>query len=77
MEQAARVAAKVGESVISQCRVFPGPVEIPPAPRGEERENMIEAAMARARFHEHDRDSLWTDGSRLDSGGSWRRCRLV
>ena len=69
MGQAAHSVAAVEKRVASQGRVFPGPVEVPPVFRGEEKDNMIKAAMAETDRWEQDRDVLWTDGSRLDSGG--------
>lgn len=37
--------------------------------RGEEKEEMIKAAMEKAKEWEHNPGTIWTDSSRLDSGG--------
>ena len=53
----------------SQGRSFPGEVIIPPAWRGEEKDEGIRAAIREAAGKEKDPDTIWTDGSRLDDGG--------
>ena len=42
---------------------------MPPVCKGEEKERMAELAIERARGQERDPNAIWTDGSRLDSGG--------
>lgn len=59
----------VKRSTLSQGRAFPGTVDIPPAVSGEDKKKMIEAAVEEARGFERDPDTIWTDGSRLASGG--------
>ena len=55
--------------MVSQGGVFPGRVEIPPLDSGKEKEMRVQAAMESARLQERDPDTIWTDGSRLASGG--------
>ena len=54
--------ARVERSVISQGRVFPGSIEIPPALRGEEKGSRMEAATRKARRQGHDPGTVWTAG---------------
>ena len=61
--------ARIESSTISLGRSFPGTVGLPPVCRREEREEAIRIAMERANEKEQDPDTIWTDGSRLGSGG--------
>ena len=45
-----------------------GPIVIPLVVRGEDKEDRIGAAIEEARRHEHDHDTVGTDGSRLSGG---------
>lgn len=62
-------SARVERSVISQGRVFPGLVEVPPVCKTEDRDSMTKAAILGARRQERDPGTVWTDDSRMESGG--------
>lgn len=56
--------------MVSQGRIFPGLVVHPPTVTGEEdKARRVEAAIKEARQYDHELDTVWTDSSRLDSGG--------
>ena len=67
--QAGTAVAKVEKSTVSQGRVFPGTVRTPPVLRGEEKDRMVEDAIGEVRRKQYDPSTLWTGGSKLDSGG--------
>ena len=61
----------VEASGIGLGRTFPGLVELPPVcGKGkEEKEERVRVFADMAREKERDPDTIWTDGSKLDSGG--------
>ena len=60
---------RVEVSKVSTGISFPGGVELPPAWEKEEKEYGVRAAIEEAGKKERDPDTIWTDGSKLESGG--------
>ena len=58
-------------STVSQGKIFPGRVDLLPIYRKQDKDKgeSIRAAIEGAREYERDHDTIWIDGSKLDSGG--------
>ena len=58
-------------SIVSQGKIFPGRVDLPPTYRKQDKDKgeSTRAAIEGAREYKRDHDTIWTDGSKLDSGG--------